>query len=770
MSKNLVIVESPAKAKTIESYLGSDFTVKSSFGHVRDLSKRGLSIEIDNAFQPVYEVSEDKKQIVNELKKLAKAAEMVWLATDEDREGEAISWHLFEALNLKDETTKRITFNEITKGAVLKAIENPRKINIGLVDAQQARRILDRIVGFELSPVLWRKVKPSLSAGRVQSVAVRLIVEKELEISKFESESFFKVVGQFAANNGNFKAELSKQLADQTEASAFVSGLNTARFEVSSVEKKPFTRSPSAPFTTSTLQQEASLKLGFSVSRTMSVAQKLYEAGHITYMRTDSTNLSETALAQAQAEITSRFGAEYAKPTKYATKSASAQEAHEAIRPTEFSMEMVSEEREEQRLYELIRKRTLASQMAKANLERTIITLKGAPEGLDFVAKGEVILFDGFLKAYSITNMDEEDETFELLPKVQVGEAIDLKEAKATQRFTRGPARYTEASLVKKMEELGIGRPSTYAPTISTIQKRTYVIKKESEGKERAYAQILWTPENTSVTTLSETVGTDKNRLIPTDIGIVVTNFLVEHFAEIMDYQFTAQVEASFDKIANNNLVWSDMLGTFYKPFHANVEETLENSGRATGERALGDDPKSGRKVIARMGKYGAMIQIGDEQVDGEKPLFASLLKDQSITNITLDEALALFKMPRDFGEYSGEKLRVNIGKFGPYVQLGKTYASIPKDEDPMDITLERAIEIVEDKKRADAEKIIKAFPEQADVFLLNGRYGAYLKIGKENYKLPKTSVAADLTFEECIEISNNQPVSKSKKSPKRKK
>lgn len=770
MSKNLVIVESPAKAKTIESYLGSDFIVKSSFGHVRDLSKRGLSIEIENAFQPVYEVSEDKKQIVNELKKLAKAAEMVWLATDEDREGEAISWHLFEALNLKDETTKRITFNEITKGAVLKAIENPRKINIGLVDAQQARRILDRIVGFELSPVLWRKVKPSLSAGRVQSVAVRLIVEKELEISKFESESFFKVVGQFSATNGNFKAELSKQLADENEANTFVSGLNASTFQVSSVEKKPFTRSPSAPFTTSTLQQEASLKLGFSVSRTMSVAQKLYEGGHITYMRTDSTNLSETALAQAEAEITSRFGAEYSKPTKYATKSASAQEAHEAIRPTEFSVEMVSEEREEQRLYDLIRKRTLASQMAKANLERTIITLAGAPQGLDFVAKGEVILFDGFLKAYSVTNMDEEDETFELLPKVAAGEAIALKEAKATQRFTRGPARYTEASLVKKMEELGIGRPSTYAPTISTIQKRNYVMKKESEGKERAYAQIQWTPENTTVTTLTETVGTDKNRLIPTDIGIVVTNFLVEHFAAIMDYQFTAQVEESFDKIANKNLVWSDMLGTFYKPFHANVEETLENSGRATGERALGEDPKSGRKVIARMGRYGAMIQIGDEQVDGEKPLFASLMKDQSITNITLEEAMELFKMPRVFGEFSGEMLRVNIGKFGPYVQLGKTFASIPKDEDPMEITLERAIEIVEEKKKSDAEKVIKSFPEQADVFLLNGRYGAYLKIGKENYKLPKTSVPADLTFEECIEISKNQPVSKSKKSPKRKK
>lgn len=770
MSKNLVIVESPAKAKTIESYLGSDFIVKSSFGHVRDLSKRGLSIEIENAFQPVYEVSEDKKQIVNELKKLAKAAEMVWLATDEDREGEAISWHLFEALNLKDETTKRITFNEITKGAVLKAIENPRKINIGLVDAQQARRILDRIVGFELSPVLWRKVKPSLSAGRVQSVAVRLIVEKELEISKFESESFFKVVGQFSATNGNFKAELSKHLADENEANTFVSGLNASTFQVSSVEKKPFTRSPSAPFTTSTLQQEASLKLGFSVSRTMSVAQKLYEGGHITYMRTDSTNLSETALAQAVAEITSRFGTEYSKPTKYATKSASAQEAHEAIRPTEFSVEMVSEEREEQRLYDLIRKRTLASQMAKANLERTIITLAGAPQGLDFVAKGEVILFDGFLKAYSVTNMDEEDETFELLPKVAAGEAIALKEAKATQRFTRGPARYTEASLVKKMEELGIGRPSTYAPTISTIQKRNYVMKKESEGKERAYAQIQWTPENTTVTTLTETVGTDKNRLIPTDIGIVVTNFLVEHFAAIMDYQFTAQVEESFDKIANKNLVWSDMLGTFYKPFHANVEETLENSGRATGERTLGEDPKSGRKVIARMGRYGAMIQIGDEQVDGEKPLFASLMKDQSITNITLEEAMDLFKMPRVFGEFSGEMLRVNIGKFGPYVQLGKTFASIPKDEDPMEITLERAIEIVEEKKKSDAEKVIKSFPEQADVFLLNGRYGAYLKIGKENYKLPKTSVPADLTFEECIEISKNQPVSKSKKSPKRKK
>lgn len=770
MSKNLVIVESPAKAKTIEGYLGKDFIVKSSFGHIRDLAGKGLSVDIENAFEPNYEISSEKKSLISELKKLAKSSEFIWLATDEDREGEAISWHLFETLGLKQENTHRITFNEITKSAVLKAIENPRKIDQDLVDAQQARRILDRIVGFELSPVLWRKVRPSLSAGRVQSVAVRLIVERELEIQQFKSASFYRTVGNMAAKNGNFTAELEEQFKEENQAHEFLSKLHGHTLSVSSIETKPLTRTPSAPFTTSTLQQEASVKLGFSVSRTMSVAQKLYEAGHITYMRTDSTNLSESALQQAQAEITSRYGAEYSKPTKYATKSASAQEAHEAIRPSDFGAIEVSSNRDEQKLYELIRKRTLASQMAAAKLEKTTVKISGAPAGHLFVAKGEVILFEGFLKVYATAQSDEEEEDQGLLPKMEKGEVIQILEATSTQRFTRSPSRYSEASLVKKMEELGIGRPSTYAPTISTIQKRDYVAKNEKEGVQRSYVQLSWKAGDLNKKELTETTGGDKNRLVPTDIGMLVTDFLEKQFSEIMDYTFTAQVEEAFDQIAQGNVKWNQMLSSFYHPFHKTVEDTLENSGRITGERELGVDPASGRRVIARMGRFGAMVQIGDEQTDGEKALFASIMKTQSINTITLEEALELFKLPRILGDFEGETVKVNTGRFGPYAQLGKVFASIPKDEDLMEITFERALELIQERKSNAANNTIKSFEDRSDVLVLSGKYGPYLKIGKDNFKIPKTTDPASLSLEDCLTLAASQPATKNKRTFNRKK
>jgi DNA topoisomerase-1 len=770
MSKNLVIVESPAKAKTIEGYLGADYTVKSSFGHIRDLAKKGLSVEIDNEFIPNYEVPADKKPLITELKKLAKNAEFVWLATDEDREGEAISWHLFETLGLKQENTHRITFNEITKTAVQKAIANPRKIDQDLVDAQQARRILDRIVGFELSPVLWRKVRPSLSAGRVQSVAVRLITEREEEIQGFIATSFFKTIANLKAKNGALKAELDHNFDDSTRVETFLDGMKGRKLTVESIDTKPTKRTPSSPFTTSTLQQEASVKLGFSVSRTMSVAQKLYESGHITYMRTDSTNLSETALNGAAEEIISSYGESYSKPTKYSTKSASAQEAHEAIRPSNFGAVQVSDNRDEQRLYELIRKRTLASQMAPAQLEKTTVKLSGAPDNQVFTAKGEVIVFDGFLRVYAASTLDEEEEEEGMLPKLSEGEVLDVLDLQATQRFTRSPSRYSEASLVKKMEELGIGRPSTYAPTISTIQKRGYVAKNESDGLQRAYVQFQLKGDELSVHERTETVGADKNRLVPTDIGVLVTSFLEQQFEKIMDYQFTARVEEAFDEIAQGKVKWNAMLKTFYAPFHATVEQTMETSGRVTGERELGVDPTSGRKVIARMGKFGAMIQIGDEQTDGEKPRFASLLKSQSIATITLDDAMELFKLPRVLGEFESEVIKVNVGRFGPYVQLGKLFASIPKEEDVMEITLDRAIELILEKRAGAANNTIKSFDERPDVLVLNGKFGPYLKIGKDNYKLPKGTEPNSLTLDECLTIAENQPSSKAKRTFKSKK
>ena len=773
MAKNLVIVESPAKAKTIEGYLGKDFIVKSSYGHVRDLAKKGLAIDLEANFNPQYEVSPDKKQVVAELKKLAKSAETVWLATDEDREGEAISWHLYETLELQKKDTKRITFNEITKTAVTRAIENPRQINRELVDAQQARRVLDRIVGFELSPVLWKKVRPSLSAGRVQSVAVRLIVEREREIEKFNSEGFYRVQGQFKAANGILSAELNTQLPDKATAQTLLSDAQNAQFTVEDVQQKPATKSPAAPFTTSTLQQEASLKLGFSVSKTMSVAQRLYEAGHITYMRTDSVNLSQTALDAAQTAITSLYGANYAKPTKYSTKSAGAQEAHEAIRPTDFTQPSIQAERDEQRLYELIWKRGIASQMAHAQLERTTVKISGLQGPYYFQAKGEVIVFDGFLKVYMVSSLEDEtdeNETEGLLPKVSNGETLQLQTCSATERFSRPPSRYVEASLVKKLEELGIGRPSTYAPTISTIQKRNYVEKVEREGSLRKYTQLTLDQNGISSSEKTETTGKERNKLSPTDIGMVVTDFLVANFEQILDYQFTAKVEASFDEIANGQLNWTDMLNSFYGPFHSKVENTLEHSERATGERELGTDPKSGRKIIARIGRFGPMIQIGDEKSDGIKPQFASLQANQSISTITLEEALKLFELPKLLGEHNGEAVKVNIGRFGPYVQVGKRFCSIPKEEDPMSVSLERAIELDTLKQEEAAIALIKTFAENPDVQLLNGRYGAYLKIGKDNFKLPKDCQPETLTLEACLEIAANQPTKTAKKRPFRKK
>ncbi len=773
MAKNLVIVESPAKAKTIEGYLGKDYVVKSSFGHVRDLPKKGLSIDLENNFHPNYEVSTDKKQLVSELKKLAAAADTVWLATDEDREGEAISWHLFEALNLEKKDTKRITFNEITKTAILKAIDNPRKINKELVDAQQARRVLDRIVGFELSPVLWKKVRPSLSAGRVQSVAVRLIVEREKEIDQHNSKNFFKVVGNFKVKNGIIKAELDEQLKAQTEAQTLLEDLRTASFSISDIQQKPATKSPSSPFTTSTLQQEASLKLGFSVSRTMSVAQRLYESGKITYMRTDSVNLSDTAVEGAKNAILSMFGENYSKPTKYKNKNANAQEAHEAIRPTDFTISTIEAEREEQKLYELIWKRSISSQMALAQLERTTMKIGNSNTKDTFTARGEVIRFDGFLKVYMESTMDDEDEdqnTEGILPAVIIGEAVQRNEISATERFSRPPARYMEASLVKKLEELGIGRPSTYAPTISTIQKRGYVEKIEREGVERKFAVITLSNNEIETITKSEITGKDRNKLTPTDIGVVVTDFLCEHFSRIMDYQFTAKVEEEFDHIAQGLETWTDMIRSFYDPFHQNVTHTLETSERATGERELGIDPKTGKRVSARIGRFGPMIMLGgDEKEEGEKPSYASLKKDQSIQSITLEEALELFKLPRTIGEHEGEVVKANSGRFGPYVQIGKVFVSIPKEEDPMTITFERAVELMENKKVADASKVLKTFSEREDIQILDGRWGAYLKIGKNNYKLPKGTEIETLEMDKCLEMAAEQDKAPKKKPFKKK-
>lgn len=762
MAKNLVIVESPAKAKTIEGYLGKDFTVKSSYGHVRDLSSKGISVDIENNFEPKYAISSDKKQVVQELKKLSKDAETVWLATDEDREGEAISWHLKEALGLKDDNVKRITFNEITKSAITKAIENPRKIDVHLVDAQQARRVLDRLVGYELSPVLWKKVKPSLSAGRVQSVAVRLIVEREKDIRGFEPTSFYRIQALFNINGVEVKATLPSDLKSIEEAQKYLEDCLAGNFQIDSVEQKPGKKSPAQPFTTSTLQQEASLKLGFSVSRTMMVAQRLYESGRITYMRTDSVNLSDQAIGQAKNEIVASYGEEFSNPKKYKTKSDAAQEAHEAIRPTDFTLHRLQEDSDEARLYELIWKRTVASQMSDAKLQRTILKIDNGKVDKPLQAKGEVITFEGFLKVYLEAKHDFEDEETDdsILPEVKNGDACELISGNAIQKFSRPPYRFSEASLVKKLEELGIGRPSTYAPTISTIQKRGYVEKGMVEGKERNVTNLILERGKIQKEDKTEIYGADRNKLIPTDIGFVVNDFLVDHFKDIMNYDFTAQVEKEFDDIAKGMLQWTEMIKKFYQPFHDNVEDTLEHSERATGERVLGEDPKTGKPVIARIGRFGPMIQIGSQD-DEEKPRFASLRAGQSISTITMEEAMELFSFPRILGEYEGKEIKVNIGKYGPYVQYERKFASIPAEEDPGSVTLERAIEIMQEKIKEDANRIIKTFPEDENMQLLNGKYGPYLKIGRKNYKLPKDVEPANLSYDECVEISKNQPKSK---------
>lgn len=762
MAKNLVIVESPAKAKTIEGYLGKDFVVLSSYGHVRDLASKGVAIDVDNNFKPVYEVSSDKKSLVSDLKKKVKEVDTVWLATDEDREGEAISWHLYETLKLKDKDTKRITFNEITKTAVMKAIESPRQIDQNLVNAQQARRILDRLVGFELSPVLWRKVKPSLSAGRVQSVAVRLLVEREREIISFKSKSYFKVTGNFAKGKDKLTGVLAHNLDTDKETEAFLNDCKEATFSVTDVVKAPGTKNPSAPFTTSTLQQEASLKLGFSVSRTMQVAQALYEAGHITYMRTDSVSLSETAIEAAKATITKNYGAEYSNPKKFQNKNKGAQEAHEAIRPSDFNVSLVNANRDEDRLYDLIWKRSIASQMAPAKLERTTIKI-GSPKVSDiFVVKGEVIKFEGFLKVYLESNLDEDEEDSAvegLLPDLKVGEEVTTTSILARERFTMAPPRYVEASLVKKLEELGIGRPSTYAPTISTIQKRGYVEKLEHEGTERKYLSYTLKNNNLDKEELTEITGRDRNKLSPTDIGLVVTDFLVEHFGNIMDYNFTAEVELEFDEIAQGMMEWTEMLKKFYHPFHETVENTLEHSERASGERFIGNHPKTNEKIIVRIGRFGPMAQIGETEED-KKPQYASLLPHQSIETITLEEVLDLFKLPRELGTFEEKVVKANIGRFGPYVQHDGKFVSL-KEDDPMEVSLERAIELIQEKRIEDAKKMIKVFEEDPTMQILEGRWGPYLKVGKKNYKLPKDIEYAELTYEECLHIMENQPAKK---------
>ncbi len=764
MSKNLVIVESPAKAKTIEKYLGEDFTVKSCFGHIRDLPKGDEAIDIAKGYLPKYIVSTDKKKVVSELKKLAKTAETVWLASDEDREGEAISWHLAEVLDLKPSNTKRIVFHEITKTAILNAIENPRSINEDLVNAQQARRILDRLVGFQLSPVLWRKVKPSLSAGRVQSVAVRLIVEREQEIKAFVPTSAFRVQAEFTSSGKKIKADLAKRPETSDEVSAYLESCIGAKFRVAKVSVSPAKRNPSAPFTTSTLQQEASRKLGYGVARTMSLAQRLYENGHITYMRTDSVNLSDFAISTAKEEIEKEYGAEYSQVRKYTTKSSGAQEAHEAIRPTSFAAKNAGADEAQQRLYNLIWKRAIASQMSSAELERTTIDIENDKNDQLFKAKGEVIKFDGFLKVYLEGTDDENvEEDSGILPKVNEGETLDVNSITATQRYTRPPARFTEASLVKRLEELGIGRPSTYAPTISTIQKRGYVVKDPIEGVKRTYEIFTLKDGAISSKTETEVSGADKNKMHPSDIGRVVTEFLIEHFGDIMDYGFTASVEKEFDEIAEGMKNWSEMIDTFYKPFSKEVEKTLETAERATGERELGVDPKTGQRVVARIGRFGPMVQIGEADSE-EKPKFAGIPKGHTLDSITLQVALELFKLPRILGTFEDVEVKANVGRFGPYVQHNRLFASIPKEEDVMSITLDRAVELILEKRAADANRIIKEFEEDDKTQVLNGRYGPYIKSGRKNFKIPKDKEPAELTYEEVKEIMANQPTKRGKK------
>ncbi|KUF45507.1 DNA topoisomerase I [Myroides marinus] len=724
MAKNLVIVESPAKAKTIEKFLGQDYQVESSYGHIADLPSKEIGVDVENNFKPKYEVSNDKKAVVKKLKDLAKKAEMVWLASDEDREGEAIAWHLAEELNLKNDNTKRIVFHEITKNAILKAIDNPRQIDYNLVNAQQARRVLDRLVGYELSPILWKKVKGGLSAGRVQSVAVRLIVEREREINDFKVESSYHISAEFKTAEGKtLKAKLPKNFATEKEARDFLAVNIGAAYKVSDLETKPAKKSPAAPFTTSTLQQEAARKLHYSVGQTMMLAQRLYESGLITYMRTDSVNLSKEAMSAAAAEITKSYGAEYSKPRTYTTKSKGAQEAHEAIRPTNMALHNAPVDRDQARLYDLIWKRTLASQMSDAQLERTNVRIEANKFKELFVASGEVLLFEGFLKVYLEGHDDEDEEVEGILPALRVGEGLEQNALVATQRFTKPAARYTEASLVKKLEELGIGRPSTYAPTISTIIARTYVEKGETEGKERNYKMMMLRGAEVKEKVLVEKTGSDKGKLVPTDIGMIVNDFLVKNFKTILDYNFTAKVEEDFDEIAAGNEDWAKMMREFYDHFHPTVKDVEENAERESGERILGVDPKSGRTVLVRLAKFGPVAQIGNPE-DEEKQ-FASLAADQNIGTITLEEALALFLLPKVLGEYKGEEVEVNNGRFGPYVRVGKTFISLPKGEEPADVTMDRAMELIKEKEQADAPiATYQGLAVQKGV----GRFGPYLK------------------------------------------
>ncbi|WP_222536581.1 type I DNA topoisomerase [Pedobacter polysacchareus] len=757
MAKNLLIVESPAKAKTIEGYLGKDFLVKSSYGHIRDLVKGDMGIDVANNFAQTYEVPADKKHVVAELKKLAKEAEMVWLASDEDREGEAISWHLYETLGLKENKTKRIVFHEITKPAILKAIENPRTIDYNLVNAQQARRVLDRLVGFELSPVLWKKIKPSLSAGRVQSVAVRLIVDREREVNKFNATAAFKVSAQFSTGKGKevVKAELPQRFEKEADAEKFLNDCIQAGFSVASLETRPAKRNPAPPFTTSTLQQEASRKLGYSVSRTMQIAQRLYESGRITYMRTDSVNLSETALQAAAAEINSAWGEKYHHQRTYKTKSAGAQEAHEAIRPTYFNHHTVTGDSSEQRLYELIWKRAIASQMSEAQFEKTTAQIAISTRKEHLVAEGEVLKFDGFLKVYLESSDDDDAEDSEdnnMLPPLAKGQELSLREMNATERFSRPPARYTEASMIKKLEELGIGRPSTYAPTISTIQNRGYVVKEDRDGRQRSFTSIVLANGEVKKQIKTEITGAEKSKLFPTDIGEVVNDFLVEHFKGIVDFNFTANVEKEFDEIAQGLQEWTKMLHSFYTPFHQEVETTLENAERANGERLLGVDPTSGKNVYAKVGKFGPLVQIGQND-DEEKPRYASLAKSQSVATVTLEDALEQFKLPFQLEDYEGKEVSVGVGRFGPYVKWGDAYISIPKNEEPLSVDRDRAIEIIQEKITADAPV---AHYEGLPVTKGKGRFGPFIKWNDLFINVPKA-----YNFEELSAADINELIGK---------
>ena len=775
MTKNLVIVESPTKAKTIGRFLGKEYKIMSSYGHIRDLNKKNFGVDISHGFSPVYEIPADKAELVGQLKREAKKADVVWLASDEDREGEAIAWHLYEVLGLEPAATKRIVFHEITKPAILKAIETPRDIDINLVDAQQARRVLDRIVGFELSPVLWRKIKPGLSAGRVQSVAVRLIVEREKEIEAFRSETFFRVTLKMAAQGSGqtFTAELPVRLKTEQEAREFLQACAQAEFNVAGVTVKPVKRSPAPPFTTSALQQEAARKLGMSVSQTMMVAQRLYESGHITYMRTDSVNLSSLALGTIKSEIKSLAGEEYVKTRQYRTSSKGAQEAHEAIRPTYASKRDIEGTAQEKRLYNLIWKRAVASQMADAVIERVTvdITMSNRPEKL--AAIGETVKFDGFLRVYSGPDTDSGesgDNPAETLPPLAKGTRLTLASAEAAQRHTQQPPRYSEASLVKKLEELGIGRPSTYAPTISTIQHREYVAKGDKKGESRPYKVLTMKSGQIAEKTKSETAGSDKGRLIPTDTGVVVTDFLLQYFPKIMDYNFTAQIEEEFDAVAEGSMRWSDSIQRFYTNFHPDVESVTQlRLEHKVGERSLGTDPKTGRQVSVKIGRFGPVAQLGNSG-DDQKPLFASLLKGQSVATITLEEALKLFEMPRHLGQWEDAEVTVAIGRFGPYVKHAGKYVSIPKDMSPQSVTLDQAVALIEKKRQEDAKKIVKRFADDPDMLLLNGRFGVYISYKKSNYKIPKGTDTDALTLEECKKIAASPAAASKPRAARRKK